>query len=300
MTQTIILQYQGWSYIKRVWPLTQWGAEKIVVNGATGAAMQCPGDNNWWMFEGEVASLSMPQSPIHQLSGYRLKDEYRDTTTFPRELPADAFSYDEESDERVPTAGGAYKIDFYDPLHETIERAPEPVKFVIVDRDCLPLTKPSDITVDFPASLREHPETWHKHPVSISGKALFLRAVALLRAEVAARQGDFTTSDYVNIGTLTLNRVMHHKPTEYTYHVGKKAKRASKTSTNVEILKISSPDSGYKDGALVPGAINAANWRELEPKIELFLDTIRSYVAPGRVRLCPHCDGEGFLIGDAP
>ncbi|MFM0101962.1 hypothetical protein PQR01_00240 [Paraburkholderia rhynchosiae] len=299
--QIIVLQHQGWSYIKRGHAM-HYGltAENLIVNGQAGAAKVCPGDNNWWMLKGDIEALAMPQPPILKLIGYRLKDEYRDTTTFPRSLEDGAFAYSDDSDEWVPTDSKAvYKHEFYDAVHERIERQPLALEFLSVDKDTAPKAKPADVVVDFPALLREHPETWYKHPVSISGDALFHRAVALLRAEVNARPNDFQMKDYTNIGTFTLYRVMHHKPTEYTYHVGKKTKRGSKTQSQVEILMISSPKSSYRDGAVVPGNIAAGNWAELEPKIDLFLETIRAYIAPGHVRLCPHCDGEGFLIGDS-
>lgn len=296
--QTIILQHDGWSYIKRGYQMRSYAAENLIVNGSKNVAMECSGNREWWMFEGVVESLAIPRAATNKLVSYALKEEYRDTTTFPRELGYGAFEFDNDASEWLPVESGAvYRIDFYLPVYERVEHEPELIEFVIVDRNCAPLERPADVNIEFPASLREHPETWYNHPVSISGKSLFLRATALLRSEVARRPADFSMSDFANIGTFTLYRVMHHKPTEYTYHVGKKAKRASRTETKVEILKISSPDSSYRQDAVVPTTISASNWAELEPKIDLFLDTIRAYIAPGHVRLCPHCDGEGFLIG---
>lgn len=298
--QTLVMLHDGWSYIKLDAYQFRVDPKSLIVNGEVGNATACPGAAYWAMVSGEVKTLAIPQSPISQRIGYRLQNVYRDTTTFPRTLPADAFEFDDDRDEMVPTdAGAVYSASFYDAVHESIERTPLPVELIVIDRNCMPMTRPADVNIEFPASLREYPETWHKHPVSISGKSLFARATAILRAEVQSRPDDFAMTDYANIGTFTLFRVMHHKPTEYNYHVGKRTKRATKTRSNVEVMKISAPDSSYKDGAIVPTTLRGDNWAALEPQIELFLDMIRAYIQPGRVRLCPHCDGEGFLIGEA-
>lgn len=298
--QTLVMLHDGWSYIKFDHYNMRQNPATLIVNGESGRAVACPGAMYWAMVEGEVKTLAVPQPPTIQRIGFRLQDVYRDTTTFPRELPANAFEFDDDRDELVPVEPGAvYSASFYDAVHESIEREPLRIELIVIDRNCAPMNRPADVNIEFPASLREYPETWHKHPVSISGKALFQRATALLRAEVQARPNDFSMTDYENIGTFTLFRIMHHKPTEYSYHVGKRTKRATKTQSNVEVMKISAPDSSYRDGAIVPKPLAGENWSALEPQINLFLDMIRAYIQPGRVCLCPHCDGEGFLIGDA-
>lgn len=296
MNPVIVLQHNGWSYIKHGYQLSYTAAPALIINGQTGIAVACPGNRGYSMFEGELRALAIPQAPTSNLIGYKIRDEYRDTTTFPRTLEADAFEFDDDQDKYVPRDGAAYKREFYDEVRETVERASLLIDFIIVDRDCAPVERPSDITIEFPADLREHPETWHKHPVSISGKALFLRATAMLRAEVQAHPNEFAMTDYANIGTFTLMRVVTHKPMPYSYSIGKRTKRSTKTQSTVELMKISAPDSTYRDGAIVPGALSGANWADLEPQIERFLDTIRAFIAPGAVRICPHCDGDGFLV----
>lgn len=296
MNPVIVLQHNGWSYIKHGHRLAYTAAPALIINGQSGIATECPGNSGYSMFEGELRTLAIPQAPASNLIGYRIRDEYRDTTTFPRTLEANAFVFDDDQDEWVPRDGAAYKREFYDGVRETVEREPAPIEFIIVDRDCAPINRPSDIAIEFPADLREHPETWHKHPVSISGKALFLRATAMLRAEVQAHPAEFAMDDYANIGTFTLKRVVTHKPMPYSYSIGKRTKRSTKTQSTVELMKISAPDSNYRDGAIVPTPLRAANWAELEPQIERFLDTIRAFIEPGAVRICPHCDGDGFLV----
>lgn len=296
MNPVIVLQHNGWSYIKHGYQLSSTAAPALIINGQAGIAVECPGNRGYSMFEGELRTLAIPQAPTSNLIGYKIRDEYRDTTTFPRSLESDAFVFDDDRDEYVPRDGAAYKREFYDEVREVVERDPMPVEFVIVDRDCAPVDRPSDVTIEFPADLREHPETWHKHPVSISGKALFLRATAMLRAEVQANPAEFAMIDYANIGTFTLQRVVTHKPMPYSYSIGKRTKRSTKTQSTVELMKISAPDSSYRDGAIVPAPLRGANWAELEPQIERFLDTIRAFISPGVVRICPHCDGDGFLV----
>ncbi|MBJ9658827.1 hypothetical protein I5588_30360 [Burkholderia multivorans] len=296
MNPIIVLQHNGWSYIKHGYQLSYTTASALIINGQAGVAVECPGRRGYSMFEGELLTLAIPQAPTSNLIGYRIRDEYRDTTTFPRTLEADAFELDDDQDEYVPRDGAAYKREFYDEVRETVERESLLIDFIIVDRDCAPVERPGDITIDFPADLREHPETWHKHPVSISGKALFLRATAMLRAEVKAHPNEFAMTDYANIGTFTLMRVVTHKPMQYSYSIGKRTKRSTKTQSTVELMKISAPDSSYRDGAIVPGELRGANWADLEPQIERFLDTIRAFIAPGAVHICPHCDGDGFLV----
>jgi hypothetical protein len=295
---TIVMQHKGVSYFKSDSYLMRGEAlRRVIINGVAGAVVPCPGDAQWGMFDGEIKSITTPGAPYSKTIGYRLKDIYRDVTSFPRTLEANAFVWDEDEEDTVPAEIGAlYKSDFYEAVSETITPEPVEIAFEVIARDCEPIARPDGVKTDFPASLREYPETWHKHPCSIDGDALFVLAVQRLKSAITGREHDFALTDYSSIGTVTLSRVMSHKPLEYTYNIGKKTKRASKTKSQFELFKLSKPRSSYTEGAIVPSRMEGKDWADLEPKITQFVSMILSYVQPESVCVCPQCDGNGFLV----
>ncbi|MDX6014725.1 hypothetical protein [Cupriavidus necator] len=292
----IVMQHQGVSYIKLDYYMR---AASIIVNGEHTPAV-CPGNQQWAMHDGIVESLAIKQPSQRVCIGWRLSDKYRGVVQFPETLEPDAITYDHDEEAYQATdATATYHPDFYEQVIEERQASPVAVEFLVIDRDCQPITQPADVTVDFPHSLREYPATWHRHPVSISGEALFARAADVLVAAVAARPNDFVCDDHRSIGTVTLHRYMNHEPRTREYKVGRRTRRDTQTRSRFEVMKLSKPRSSYTEGALVPPTLKAENWLALEPKINEFVNLVLSYIEPSSVGVCPHCAGDGFLLNKA-
>lgn len=289
----IVMQKDGWSYLKSGYNQMT-GA--LIVNGVESAASICPGNRSWMMYEGEVVSLQRRLPDVRTLCGYAIKDEFASVEVFPRKLTPEAFQWDEDATLFPVATNAPYRIEFYNAEYASTPGAIAEVPFIIIDRDCDPIAQPGDVKTDFPHDLREHPETWHKHPCSISAKSMFIRSVAAIKAAMAANPGQYTADDYANIGTFTLKRIMNHAPREHTYSVGKKTKRTTETQSTFDVVKISEPSSNYREGAIIPPSLHGENWADLQPKIDAYLDTIRAFVEPGAVRICDCCNGDGFVI----
>ncbi|CAB3643420.1 hypothetical protein LMG26685_02159 [Achromobacter mucicolens] len=299
----IILEHEGTSYIRTGYQTVS--PENMLVNGQAGAAQTCPGNPRWLMVSGSIQTLARIPAPGLELVGWILKPEYRDVTTFPAELGADAFRYEYDEDEEdcyIPTDPTAvYKSVFYEKKHQNVQREPEPLEFMVIDRDCAPKSKPDDVKVEFPASLREYPETWHKHPVTIDGNALFGRAATALVEAARERSGDFAVTDHRNIGTVTLMGYMHHEPKQNDYKVGGRTVRRTQTKSEFRIMELASAASNYaKSADIVCRGLSGSDWADLESKINGFIDLVLSYIKPGSVRVCECCKGDGYIVTVKP
>ncbi|HCW17716.1 hypothetical protein [Achromobacter sp.] len=299
----IILEHEGTSYIRNGYH--SMNPDSVLVNGRAGVAQSCPGNAMWLMVHGSIQTLARITAPANELVGWVLKPEYRDVTTFPVELGADAFRYEydeDEDDHYTPTDPAAvYKSVFYEKKFQQVQRDPQPLEFIVVDRNCAPKARPEDIKVDFPASLREYPETWHKHPVTIDGNALFGRAATALVEAARERSGDFVVTDHRNIGTVTLMGYMHHEPKQSEYKVGRRTVRRTLTKSEFKIMELASGTSSYtKSADIVARGLSGSNWADLESKINGFIDLVLSYIKPGSVRVCDCCKGDGYIVTVKP
>lgn len=295
----IILEHEGTSYIRNGYH--SMSPDSLLVNGQAGIAQTCPGNALWLMAQGSVQTLARIPAPGLEVAGWSLKPEYREVTTFPAELGADAFRYEYDEDEEdhyIPTDPTAvYKSVFYEKKLQQVQREPQPVEFTVIDRDCAPKAKPDDIKVEFPASLREYPETWHKHPVFIDGNALFGRAATALVEAARERSGDFFVTDHRNIGTVTLMGYMHHEPKQSEYKVGRRTVRRTLTKSEFKIMELASGTSSYaKSADIVVRGLSGSNWADLESKINGFIDLVLSYIKPGSIRVCECCKGDGYIV----
>ncbi|WP_116791427.1 hypothetical protein [Achromobacter dolens] len=304
MTDKItILEHEGTSYIRKGYH--SMSPDRLLVNGRAGLAQSCPGNANWLMVQGGVETLAIIPAPGMEVVGWSLKPEYCEVTTFPPELGADAFRYEYDEDEEdhyIPTDPAAvYKSVFYEKKLQQVQREPQPLEFIVIDRDCAPKARPEDVKVEFPASLREYPETWHKHPVFIDGNALFGRAATALVEAARERSGDFFVTDHRNIGTVTLMGYMHHEPKQSEYKVGRRTVRRTLTKSEFKIMELASGTSSYaKSADIVARGLSGINWADLESKINGFLDLVLSYIKPGSVRVCECCKGDGYIVTVKP
>lgn len=295
----IILEHEGTSYIRNGYH--SMSPDSVLVNGRAGVAQACPGNHMWLMVQGSIQTLARISAPVNELVGWMLKPEYRDVTTFPVELGADAFRYEYDEDEEdhyVPTDPAAvYKSVFYEKKLQQVQRDPQPLEFILVDRNCAPKARPEDIKVEFPANLREYPETWHKHPVTIDGNALFGRAATALVDAARERSGDFAVTDHRSIGTVTLMGYMHHEPKQSEYKVGRRTVRRTQTKSEFKIMELASGSSSYaKSADIVCRGLSGSDWADLESKIAGFIDLVLSYIKPGSVRVCECCKGDGYVV----
>ena len=299
----IILEHDGTSYIRTDYQTMS--ADRWLVNGQAGAVQACPGNARWLMVPGSIQTLAQIPAPGLEVIGWSLKPEYRDVTTFPPELGADAFRYEYDEDEEdhyTPTDPTAvYKSVFYERKMQQVQREPQPLEFIVVDRNCAPKARPEDIKVEFPASLREYPETWHKHPVTIDGNSLFGRAATALVEAARERSGDFAVTDHRNIGTVTLMGYMHHEPKQSEYKVGRRTVRRTLTKSEFKIMELASGSSSYaKSADIVCRGLSGKDWADLESKITGFIDLVLSYIKPGSVRVCDCCKGDGYIVTVKP
>ena len=299
----IILEHEGTSYIRNGYHSMK--PDSVLVNGRAGIAQACPGNSNWLMVQGSIQTLARIPAPGLEVIGWSLKPEYREVTTFPAELGADAFRYEYDEDEEdnyIPTDPAAvYKSVFYEKKYQNVQGEPQLLEFMVIDRNCAPKTKPDDIKVEFPASLREYPETWHKHPVTIDGNALFGRAATALVEAARERSGDFAVTDHRNIGTVTLMGYMHHEPKQNDYKVGRRTVRRTQTKSEFKIMELASAVSNYaKSADIVCRGLSGSDWADLESKIDGFIDLVLSYVKPGSVRVCECCKGDGYIVTVKP
>lgn len=290
----IVMEKDGVSYVK----LSSYGGfgSSYVINGE--AAVPAPGDNNYAMVNGTVTSIEIKRSRPRSIVGYTLYDRYKEITQLPHELPAEAFTRDDDGDLCGENA------EFYRAVYSEPETYLEPVEFEIIDRNCEPVKMPHYVTIEFPNNIARHRETQHKYPCFIPGKVVFELLWDRVKERVDKSDGKYVMSGYENIQTLSVNEriaIPYHATTTRSYYPTARS-RKPRTETvqlrwkEVNVFGIYGPVySQPPAGKEVTPTIRGKDYADLQANLEAYINSSLSRMEGGKREVCRHCRGEGIV-----
>lgn len=136
-----------------------------------------------------------------------------------------------------------------------------------------------------------------ERPCKVTGGELYRLLRAKLKQSIDGRYARIT-SDY-DFSLEVKKCIAYHNPVKYTVTEGKGRKERSVTkwqsTKEVSVLKYGDGSKGYGS---YPEAISADNYKELEQKVNQWLDDMLKLVNEP-VKECPHCAGSGMTLTTA-
>ncbi len=141
-------------------------------------------------------------------------------------------------------------------------------------------------------ALTTHPSLQLERPCSISGKDLYKVIRNHIKVNINPKYARIS-SDYDFC--LSVEKVIAHEPESYQVNVGKRRPKYEVMYRRNRTIKIfeTSPQ-GYSSYPKQDG-ISAKNQRELEEKIDAYLEKIINYINKPLIE-CSHCGGQGVIL----
>ncbi|ETT40915.1 hypothetical protein C162_26695 [Paenibacillus sp. FSL R7-269] len=290
----IVMEKDGVSYAK----LSSYSGfgSSYVINGE--AAVPAPGDKNYAIVDGTVTSIEVKRTAPGYRVGYALYDRYKEITQLPHELPADAFTRDDDGDLCGENA------EFYRAVHSEPTTYLEAVEFEIIDRNCEPVTIPSYVTIEFPNNIARYRETQHKYPCFISGKNVFDLLWERIKERVDNSDGKYVMDSYKNIQTLTVSEriaIPYHETTTRSYYPTARSRKPRIETVpvrwkSVAVIEVYGPEYSRKPtGRDATSAVRGKDYAELQTNLEAYISSFLSRMEDGKREVCRHCRGEGIV-----
>lgn len=290
----IVMEKDGVSYAK----LSSYSGfgSSYVINGAD--AVPAPGDKNYAIVDGTIASIEVKRTAPGHRVGYTLYERYKEITQLPHEMPADAFTRDDDGDLCGENA------EFYHAVYSEPAAYLEAVAFEIIDRNCSPVTIPSYVTIEFPNNIARYRETQHKYPCYIPGKVVFKLLWDRVKERVDKGDGKYVMNGYENIQTMSVNEriiIPYHETTTRSYYPTARSRKL-KTETvqkrwkEVTIISVYGPEySQPPAGKELTQTIRGKDYAELQTNLEAYINSFLSRMEDGKREVCRHCRGEGIV-----
>lgn len=290
----IVMMKDGVSYVK----LGSYGSfgGSYVINGVD--AEPAPGDKSYAIYEGEVTSIERKRTMPRKVVGYALYSRYKEITQLPHELPADAFTRDDDGDLEGENA------EFYHAVYGEQQTYLEPVNFEVIDRDCEPVPIPSYVVIEFPNNISRFRETQHKYPCRIGAEAVFNLLWDRVEEVVKASDGRLTMDAYKNIQTLTVSErvaIPYHQTTTRSYYPTLRSRKPKIETVVVrwktlKIFDVCGPKYSNSSGKSNPvSMIRGENYADLAEKLEAYIQSFLTKMEGGKREVCRHCRGEGIV-----
>jgi len=290
----IVMEKDGVSYAK----LSSYSGfgSSYVINGED--AVPAPGDKNYAIVDGTVTSIEVKRTAPGHRVGYALYDRYKEITQLPHELPADAFTRDEDGDLCGENA------EFYRPVYNEPETYLEALEFEIIDKNCEPVTIPSYVTIQFPNNIARHRETQHKYPCYIPGKFVFDLLWERIKERVDTSEGKYVMDSYKNIQTLTVSEriaIPYYDTTTRSVYPTPRSRKprietVQKRWKTVKVIEVNGPEySRTPSGVEVTQVIRGKDYAELQANLETYINSFLSRMEDGKREVCRHCRGEGIV-----
>lgn len=290
----IVMEKDGVSYVK----LSSYSGfgSSYVINGAD--AVPAPGDKNYAIVDGIVTSIAVKKTCSRSVIGYALYERYKEITQLPHEMPADAFTRDDDGDLCGENA------EFYRAEYSEPETYLESVEFEVIDRNCAPVKIQSYVTIEFPNNIARYRETQHKYPCFVTGKIIFDLLWERVKERVDSSDGKYVMDNFKNIQALRVSERIaipyHETTTRSVYPTARARKPRIETVPvkwkSVTILEIYGP--GYSQttqGKEVTQNIRGKDYAELQANLEAYINSFLSRLEDGKREVCRHCRGEGIV-----
>lgn len=272
-----------------------WNAGKVkgnwLVNGVEPTV--CRGDADWCQVAGDITSIQRINHKSDLLDHWKLKEQY---ASFPLEKTrhADAF---ERYDDDDPNAA------FYEAVYVHQEPVITTEEFEVIDYDCEPIARPAYVTVKFPHTLSEYPDTWHKWPCEINYKAVF-EIVAEAVVTRCKELPDYVVTDHRNIQALKVERRIsipqsaqvaereNYWPSFRSRNM--KSRMVKKTTRLIKVLDLIGEYKGGH-GEIRTVALSGDNWAELSENLSNYVQSFVDLLDPEHLEVCEHCKGSGVV-----
>jgi hypothetical protein len=248
----------------------------------------------WLVFELLPTQIRKRYQSYKKTIGYTLKEGFAVSELTPLRLPADAFDFEGDSEQRKNC--GIFAL--YEPECEQVPERFEDVQFTIevIDEDCEPLLNPKyPFVTDFPYFIDNHEAVRHKYPCHIEAQTLFDIIKKFVKENLP--ETCKITSDYNFHFCVELIVPLLHEET-YQKNVSRMNARKQTYQTTplrsiqYKIIDIGTPSEKY--GKEKIQAISGRDYADLYCKIEEVLEGYKERLDQ-KLSVCPHCEGYGWL-----
>lgn len=291
-TKFNVLKKDGTSYIE-----LGYYSDGYLVNGKP--LVQCPGNKNWGMIEGDITSIEKIIPGGRKHTGFTLKPEFRGIVSnlIETNLTPDTLIYDYETNEWAGT-----HAELYNATYEDLPDVLEDIEFEVIDYDCEPVQIPAYVHIDFPANLRFYQCVHHKYPCHIKMPQVFDLVASAIVAEAKKYPALYSLHDCRNIQVLGVDVTIDIQPKverRDTNPFGKRPKWKNVTITTLKkrIFSIVGTYNNKTDSEQIE-EVRGANYEELQENLRIYIEGFTSRIDPRRWHVCDKCDGSGLILTD--
>jgi hypothetical protein len=251
--------------------------------------------DQWLIFTELPTEIKKRIREVSRVVKYNLKEGFAESTLTPLTMPADAFDYVDEGNERVQK--NSHIAALYKPETIDIPDRFETVQFTldIIDEDCEPLVDPKYVfRTEFPYFIENHSAVHHKYPCYITPEDLFKTIRAWVKKNLPEHCR--ISSDYDFHLQVELIMPLLHEETikvDVARHNARKRKFEERPLRSIafKIIDICTPGNNY---GTVLQKIEGKNYADLESKIDALLEEYRKAMEK-HLAVCSHCKGYGFF-----
>lgn len=286
-----VLEYKGRSYIH----IEYMNISTLLVNNQV--PQECVGNKRWCFINGSVNTIQQKMSGKSKLDKFVIKEHFqKHINTLPLEVPSYSFNYDEDECQYVGN-----NVEFYEPVYTQEPDTFVDLEFIVIDKDCKPVDLPPYIHVNFPHDLDNYPETWHKYPCSIGARDVFKlllpKIEEISRDKKTSNVYEFHIYDSLELIDVKLRIPLPEKLiTSKVYKIGKKKFTEEYKYNKLPFIRIA---VNYKENIGGPFLqiehIEGNNYKDLQKKIDDFINGIVDMFDIGKYVVCEHCHGHGLI-----
>ena len=282
-----VMLKDGKSYVK----LDGYRSGKFLINGVE--PVKCKGNPSWAEVNGDITEIKKLVKKPAVLKEFNLRSKFVGKTTLLLTKDADSFYRDDYD-------WLGEDVEFYEPVYNEPEIIETIEEFEVIDRNCMPVSMPNYIKVEFRNNIAKYPETQHLYPCSINYKEVYDRVHDRLVAIVRSNPDRLICDDYKNIQTLTIQEIItvpYHAEKTVHYYPTMRSKKMKKkivqeTKRNAEILKIVGE---YKSNtAIQVASVSGDNYADLQIKLEEYIQSFEQILSFDSHEVCDKCKGTGI------